>query len=103
MSARRNKRCKNFFLPSFTQSRLLDVLKLGYMDAALTPEEKRLIGHAQQAIIKYNTIRHAHGGIDTLYAFILSESGSIHDGACVIFPCLLSFCDEFSVNPVSYM
>ena len=42
------------------------------MDTVLTPEEKRLVAHAKQAIVKYNKIRHAHGGIDTLYAFLLS-------------------------------
>ncbi|HCI78144.1 MAG TPA: hypothetical protein DHW02_00465 [Ktedonobacter sp.] len=48
----------------------------------LTPEEQHLIEHAKEAIVKYNTIRHERGGIDTLYAFILSDSGTIHDGAC---------------------
>ncbi|GHO98122.1 hypothetical protein KSF_081700 [Reticulibacter mediterranei] len=40
-----------------------------------------MIEHAKQAIIKYNMMRHARGGIDTLYAFALSDSGHIHDGA----------------------
>lgn len=48
----------------------------------LTPEEKRLVAHAKEAIVKYNTIRHAQGDIDTLYSFILSDRGTIHEGAC---------------------
>ena len=48
----------------------------------ITSEEQHLIEHAKEAIVKYNTIRHERGGIDTLYAFILSDSGNIHDGAC---------------------
>jgi cytidine deaminase len=47
-----------------------------------TSEEKRLVAYSKEAIVKYNTIRHAHGGIDTLYAFLLSDSGNIHEGAC---------------------
>ncbi len=41
----------------------------------LTPEENRLVEYAKEAIVKYNTIRHANGGIDTLYSFLLSDSG----------------------------
>lgn len=52
------------------------------MDTVLTPDEEQLVAHAKLAIVKYNQIRHAHGGIDTLYAFLLSESGIIHSGAC---------------------
>lgn len=52
------------------------------MNIELSPEEKRLVEHSREAIIKYNKIRHANGGIDTLYAFVLSDSGTIHDGAC---------------------
>src|SRR5919206_465344 len=48
----------------------------------LNSEEKRLIDYAKGAIVKYNKIRHANGGIDTLYSFLLSDSGKIHDGAC---------------------
>lgn len=48
----------------------------------LTSEEQELIEHAKEAIVKYNTIRRENGGIDTLYAFLLSNSGRIHDGAC---------------------
>ncbi|MEK7110110.1 MAG: hypothetical protein AAB876_02715 [Patescibacteria group bacterium] len=52
------------------------------MDINLTPEEKRLVEYSKEAIIKYNKMRHANGGIDTLYSFILSDSGNIFDGAC---------------------
>lgn len=51
----------------------------------LTPEEKNLVEHSQKAIVKYNKLRHANGGIDTLYAFVLSDRGRIHDGACCEF------------------
>lgn len=47
-----------------------------------TSDEKRLIDHAKKAIIKYNRLRKAKGGIDTLYAFVMSDSGKIYDGAC---------------------
>ena len=52
-----------------------------YMNLDLTPEEKRLIEYSQEAIVKYNKIRHANGGIDTLYAFVLSDKEEIYDGA----------------------
>jgi len=52
------------------------------MNESLTLEEKRLIEYAKEAIVQYNQIRHAHGGIATLYSFLLSDSGKIHDGAC---------------------
>ena len=48
----------------------------------LTQEEQELVEYAQAAVVRYNRMRHANGGIDTLYAFILSEGGKIHDGAC---------------------
>jgi len=38
------------------------------MDTDLTPEEKKLVEHSQAAVVKYNKIRHANNGIDTLYA-----------------------------------
>ena len=41
-----------------------------------------LVEYAIEAIVKYNKIRHANGGIDTLYSFLLSDSGKIHEGAC---------------------
>lgn len=52
------------------------------MEISLTSEEERLVEHAKGAVATYNRIRHARGGIDTLYAFLLSDSGTIHDGAC---------------------
>jgi len=52
------------------------------MGMDLTSEEKRLVEYAKEAIVKYNKIRHANGDIDTLYSFLLSDSGKIHDGAC---------------------
>jgi cytidine deaminase len=48
----------------------------------LTSDEKKLIAYAKKAITKYNKIRHAKGDIDTLYSFVLSETGKIYDGAC---------------------
>jgi cytidine deaminase len=47
-----------------------------------TSDEKKLIEHAKKAIVKYNKQRKAKGGIDTLYAFVMSNSGRIYDGAC---------------------
>ena len=51
------------------------------MELDLTSEEERLVQYSQEAIVKYNRIRHANGGIDTLYAFVLSDKGQIYDGA----------------------
>lgn len=51
------------------------------MDILLTPNEKKLVEHAQKAIVRYNKQRHAKGGIDTLYASLISESGVMYDGA----------------------
>jgi cytidine deaminase len=48
-----------------------------------TSEEKELIAHAEKAVVKYNKLRRAKGGIDTLYAFVMSDSGNIYDGACL--------------------
>ena len=52
-----------------------------HSDVQLTPDEERLIDHAEAAIVKYNKMRHSRGHIDTLYSFVLSDSGRIHDGA----------------------
>lgn len=52
------------------------------MDINLTPDEKRLVEYSKEAIVKYNKTRHVNGGMDTLYSFLLSDSGKIHDGAC---------------------
>ena|SRR5579859_4507884 len=48
----------------------------------LSTEEQKLVEHVKKTIAKYNKIRHENGGIDTLYAFILSDKGNLHDGAC---------------------
>ncbi len=48
----------------------------------LTSDEKALIEHAEKAVVKYNKMRKGKGGIDTLYAFVMTTSGSIYDGAC---------------------
>jgi len=47
-----------------------------------TPTEKKLIEHAKKAVVRYNKQRKAKGDIDTLYAFVMSTSGRIYDGAC---------------------
>jgi len=52
------------------------------MAIQLTKDEQKLVDHAKEAIIKYNKQRKAKGGIDTLYAFVLSDSGKIYEGAC---------------------
>ncbi|MDP3988233.1 MAG: hypothetical protein Q8P80_03760 [Candidatus Levybacteria bacterium] len=52
------------------------------MNIDLTPEEEKLVEYSKDAVVKYNKIRHANGGIDTLYSFLLSDSGKIHDGGC---------------------
>ena len=51
------------------------------MNTNLTPQENRLVEYSKEATVKYNKVRHANGGIDTLYSFVLSDSGKIHDGA----------------------
>ena len=52
------------------------------MNIKLTPNEQKLVNHAKKAIVKYNKLRKERGGIDTLYSFLMSDSGEIHDGAC---------------------
>lgn len=52
------------------------------MNTGLTAEEIRLLEYSKEAIIRYNKIRHTHDDIDTLYSFLLSDSGKIYDGAC---------------------
>ncbi len=53
------------------------------MTTRLTPNEKKLVNYAKKAVVMYNRLRHSKGGIDTLYAFLISDSGKIHDGACL--------------------
>ncbi|MEO6655860.1 MAG: hypothetical protein ABIO36_07220 [Pyrinomonadaceae bacterium] len=48
----------------------------------MTPDEKKLIEYSEEAVVKFNKMRHANGDVDTLYSFILSSSGNIYDGAC---------------------
>jgi cytidine deaminase len=52
------------------------------MDISLDKKEKQLITHAKDAVIKYNRKRHKACDFDVLYSFILTDSGSIIDGAC---------------------
>lgn len=52
------------------------------MNIKLTPDEQKLVEYAKKAIVKYNKIRHKKDDIDTLYSFLLSATGGIHDGAC---------------------
>lgn len=47
-----------------------------------TLDEKKLITYTKRAIVKYNKIRQVKGDINTLYSFLISDSGKIHDGAC---------------------
>ncbi|MEK7082095.1 MAG: hypothetical protein AAB915_00230 [Patescibacteria group bacterium] len=51
------------------------------MDIKLTPAEQKLLERAKACIVKYNKQRHARGGIDTLYGFLITEDGSRYDGA----------------------
>jgi len=52
------------------------------MQDKYSDSEQKLIKHAKKAIIKYNTLRYQKGGCDTLYSFLMTEAGNIHDGAC---------------------
>ena len=47
----------------------------------LTAKEGKLVNYARKAVIKYSKMRHKKGGIDTLYSFLMSNSGKIYDGA----------------------
>lgn len=49
----------------------------------LTTDEKKLVEYAKKAIVKFNKKRHSKGGIDSLYAFVMSDSGKIYGGACL--------------------
>jgi cytidine deaminase len=53
------------------------------MNPQLTKDEKKLVEHAKKAVVKYNKKRQSKGGIDTLYSFVMSDSGKIYDGACL--------------------
>lgn len=52
------------------------------MAIKLTPNEQKLVDYSKKAVVKYNKLRKAKGGIDTLYSFLISDSGKIHEGAC---------------------
>ncbi len=52
------------------------------MAITLTPSEKKLVEYSKRAVVRYNKVRHRKGGIDTLYSFLMSDSGKIYDGAC---------------------
>ena len=53
------------------------------MKSKFTANEKKLINHAKKMVVKYNKMRESKGGIDTLYSFLLSDSGKIYSGACL--------------------
>ncbi len=52
------------------------------MNINLTIDEKKLVKHSKDAVIKYNQIRHKNDGMDTLYAFLMSSNDKIYDGGC---------------------
>ncbi|MDP4000190.1 MAG: hypothetical protein Q8Q11_02030 [bacterium] len=51
------------------------------MDVKLTSDEKKLVERSKQAIARYNKMRHKEGSVDTLYSFLISDSGKIYEGA----------------------
>jgi cytidine deaminase len=53
------------------------------MKIRLTKDEHELVEYAKKAVSRYNKQRKAKGGIATIYAFVLSDSGKIYDGACL--------------------
>ncbi|MBI4163220.1 MAG: hypothetical protein HY512_00020 [Candidatus Aenigmarchaeota archaeon] len=57
-------------------------------------DEQRLVDYAKESVIKYNKERKSNGGIDTIYAFVLSDSGKIYDGACLESTISASVCAE---------
>ncbi|HMD85927.1 MAG TPA: hypothetical protein VKO18_14625 [Terriglobia bacterium] len=52
------------------------------MDIVLTPNEQKLVDYAKEAIVAYNKMRRERGGVDTLYSFLMSDSGKIYEGLC---------------------
>ncbi len=52
------------------------------MRIRLTSSEKKLLNYSKQAVVKHNKMRLKKDGIDTLYSFVLSDTGEIYDGAC---------------------
>ncbi len=53
------------------------------MKTKFTADEKKLINHAKKMVVKFNKMRDSKGGIDTLYSFLMADSGKIYDGACL--------------------
>ncbi len=53
------------------------------MAIKLTGDEKKLVDHAKNAVLRYNKLRVSNGELATIYAFVLSSSGKIYDGACL--------------------
>jgi len=53
------------------------------MTIRLTPNEQELVDYSKKAIVKYNKLRYTKGGIDTLYAFLMSGSRKIYEYACL--------------------
>jgi cytidine deaminase len=53
------------------------------MAIQLTKDEQRLVNHAKESLVRYNKQRNAKGQLATIYAFVLSDSGKIYDGACL--------------------
>ena len=53
------------------------------MNIKLTSNEQKLVDYSKEAVVKYNKLRKLKGGIDTLYSFLMSDGGKIHDGACL--------------------
>lgn len=51
------------------------------MDIQLSPAEQKLVEHAKAGVAKYNKQRHLRDGQDTLYGFLITQKGSIYDGA----------------------
>ncbi len=64
------------------------------MSVKFSKDEQMLIDYAKESVIKYNKQRHSKGGIDTIYAFVLSDSGKIYDGACLESTISASVCAE---------
>jgi len=52
------------------------------MTTKLKLNEQKLVDYSKKAVVKHNKLRKLKGGIDTLYSFLISDSGKIHDGAC---------------------
>ena len=70
-----------FYLVSIGHNTIDSVCYSYVVDIDLSADEQRLVTYAQDAVTKYNSMRHSRGGIDTLYAFVLSDTGRIFDGA----------------------